>query len=568
MAGFLLKRLFLLIVFICPFLVHSAEKSFVIVITSHDDKSWCQYNLDSIFEQNYRNYRIIYVSDGSTDGSDAFVEKYVRENHQEQRVTLFKNQVRKGQLACACQAIFSCKDNEIIVELNGKDWLAHREVLSTLNRIYDDPDVWMTYGQSMSYPDYSIGFAKPISEETTEGSSLRHLPDGIAHVRTFYASLFQSIKKEDFLDEGKFFQINDGRPYLIPILEMAGGHSRPISDILYVVNQSPSDTLEEPVSGAEDAFMNKIQGMAKYLPLAKLPTFPLMTDTPHGQLYRQIKDILHPTLDDYRLLHNYLFHGNRLNLDRLADIYYGQRTIRILGDEPEQVPMEGLIHVNSTEEEKENCIILFSTYNRNYPRGLKRQLNCITNSDFKGDVLYKIGGWPDEEGGSLVLSHVPYAFKACFFKQAQRLGYKRVLWMDASIVPIANLNEIFGMIQNKGYLVMGNSPFMVGPFMNPQAAAFFGLTHSETYQIPSCSAAVFGLDLTQKIGRDLLDHWHRAAQDPDAFFSSRADQNALSLLLHQYSISDFIPISRMPHTESNQPITPDSLFSLDRVYIR
>jgi hypothetical protein len=139
--------------------------------------------------------------------------------------------------------------------------------------------------------------------------------------------------------------------------------------------------------------------------------------------------------------------------------------------------------------------------------------------------------------------------------------------MDSSIVPIANLNEIFGMIQKKGYLIMANEPFIVGPYTNPQAAAFFGLTHAETHQIPSISAAVFGLDLTQKVGRDLLDHWYRAAQDPDAFFSSRADQNAFSLLLHVHNISDFIPMRRMPHTESNQPITPDSLFSLDRIYI-
>ncbi len=567
MDDFFLKKLFFLVLISYPFLIRTEEKPFVIVIRSDNNISWCHHNLDSIFNQHYQNYRIIYVSDASTDGSDALIEEYIRENHQEERVTLFKNQIRKGGLACACFSIFSCKDTEIIVELNEKERLAHPDVLSKLNEIYADPDVWITYGQSTSYPDAATGFAQPITSEIANCNRLRYLPKSATYFRTFYASLFQSIKKEDFLDEGKFFQPNDSRPYLIPILEMAGKHCRVLHDVLCVVSQNSSDTDDEASISARDALTRKIQEMPAYSPLSMLPSFPLLTDTPHGQLYRQIKDIFHPTLNDYRLLHNYLFYGSRLNLDRLADTYYGQRTIRILGDDLDQMPTSGLIHSNSTGEEKENCIILYATYNCNYPKGLKRQLSCIANSEFKGDVLYQVGGWPDEEGGSLVLSHVPYAFKACFFRQAQRLGYKRVLWMDASILPIANLNDIFGMIQKKGYLVMGNAPFIVGPFINPQAATYFGLTHSETYQIPSCSAAVFGLDLTQKIGRDLLDHWYRAAQDPDAFFSSRADQNALSLILHQYNISDFVPIGRMPHPEFNHPINSDSLFSLDRVYV-
>ncbi|MBX3718988.1 MAG: glycosyltransferase family 2 protein [Parachlamydiales bacterium] len=553
MGTFLLKRLFLLLFLIFPYLAHAKENPFVIVITAHNNKSSCQQNLDSVFNQNYHNYRIIYVSDGSTDGSDALVEEHIRQNQQEYRTTHFKNPTQKGELACACQAIFSCNDHEIIVELDGRDWFAHEEVLSTLNEIYADPNVWVVY------PNDAEKSAKPI------GHAIRgiQVPNVAMHLRSFYAGLFQSIKKEDFLVDGKFFPISDATPYFIPILEMAGGHSKSIPDHLYVRN----DRHEEFSKEAEDAARNRLQSMPSYSPLSNLPSFPLMENTPHGQIYGQIKDICHPTLDDYKLLHNYLFHGPRLNLDRLADIYYGQRTIRILGDSPDQIPVSGLVHVNSTGEEKENCILLFSTYNRNYPRGVRRQLNCIINSEFKGDVLYQIGGWPDEEGRGLVLSHVPYAFKVCFIRQAQRLGYKRILWMDSSIVPIANLNEIFGMIQKKGYLIMGNEPFIVGPYTNPQAAAFFGLTHAETHQIPSISAAVFGLDLTQKVGRDLLDHWYRAAQDPDAFFSSRADQNAFSLLLHVHNISDFIPMRRMPHTESNQPITPDSLFSLDRIYI-
>ncbi|MBS0652885.1 MAG: glycosyltransferase family 2 protein [Verrucomicrobia bacterium] len=564
MRGFLFTKLTFLIVLVFPFLIHSEEKPFVVVITSHNNKSWYQHNLDSVFSQNYRNYRIIYISDGSTDGSDLLIENYIRESGEVERVSLYKNQVRKGQLACACQAIFSCKKNEIVVELDGSNWLAHRDVLSTLNAIYADPDVWMTYGQFISYPDYSFGLGEPIHQEM----QIRSLPDGVVPLRSFYASLFQAIRKGDFLDEGKFLPASDGGPYLVPILEMAGNHSRFIPDVLYIWNKSAAEHQDDVLSELDNAISDKMQKMPKYSALPKLPSISSREDTPHGMVYRQIKDIYHPTLEDYRLVHNYLFYGNRPNLERVGDLYYwGQRTIRIIGDSPDQIPKTGIVHVNSNGEEKENCVILYSTYNRSYPQGLARLLNCIAQSDFKGDVLYRVGGWPDEEGGSLLLSHVPYAFKPSFFKEAQQLGYKRILWLDTAVVPVASLNEVFAMMKDKGCFVMGNVP-MIGPFMNAHAAAYFGLTMEDTYKIPSCSSGLFGVDLSQKVCRDLLDNWYRAAQDPDAFFSTRPDQNTLSILLYQSDITEFIDIRRMPHAEVNEQIQPDSLFYLDRLYIR
>ncbi len=535
MRSFLFLRLLFLV---SPLLSHAEEKPFVIVITSHNNKGWYQKNLDSVFNQNYHNYRIITVSDGSTDGSNTLIENYVREHGQEDRVLFYNNQIQKGQLASACQAIFPCKENEIIIELNGNDWLAHPDVLSKLNEIYADPDVWMTYGQ---YP-----------------SELKKIT--LQDFRSFYASLFQAIKKGDFLDDGKFLPASNGCTYLIPIREMAGDHSKPVSEVLYVKNDQTAEMLIE----LEDP----IKGMPKYSPLEKLPSFISKEDTPYGMIYRQIEDIFHPTIEDYRLVHNYLFNGNRPNLERVGSLYYwGQRTIRILGDPPDQIPISGVIHVNSNGERKENCVILYSTYNRSYPQGLKRLLNCIDQSDFKGDILFRIGGWPDEAGGSLCLSHVPYAFKPCFFKEAQQLGYKRILWLDTSVIPIASLNEVFAIMEEKGCFVMGNT-CMLGPYMNAHAAVYFGLTLEDTYKIPSCSSGLFGVDLSFQIGRTLLENWYRAAQDPDAFFSQRPDQNSLSILLYQANISEFIDIRKMPHAEINEPIKADSLFYLDRLYIQ
>jgi glycosyltransferase involved in cell wall biosynthesis len=37
-------------------------------------------NLDSIFQQEYQNYHLVYVNDASTDGTGDYVKAYMEEN--------------------------------------------------------------------------------------------------------------------------------------------------------------------------------------------------------------------------------------------------------------------------------------------------------------------------------------------------------------------------------------------------------------------------------------------------------------------------------------------------------
>jgi hypothetical protein len=297
-------------------------------------------------------------------------------------------------------------------------------------------------------------------------------------------------------------------------------------------------------------------------------SFLYSDEAPIPKIYSQIKDIYHPTYDDYKLIQNYLASPEREGINRIKDRVYTFRakTFKIIGDPNgpyEGKPVAGILVVNSDKDKRENCILLYSSYNNPYPKGLQRLVNLINTSDFKGHVLYRLGGWPDEEGGSLVLAHVPYAFKISFFKEAQRLGYKRALWLDTAVVPIVSLNQIFKMIEEKGYFVMGNS-HMIGPYMNETVAAAFGLTLQDTFKIPSCSAGLFGVDFTNKKGIQLIDQYLKAAKDRDAFYSARQEQNALSIILYQAGIKDFADISLMPH--SKKEIKLNSLFLLDRSF--
>ena len=70
------------------------EKPIVIIVPSRNNNELFEgterykLNLDSIFNQDYENYRVIYIDDCSSDGTADLVESYIQEKGQAGRVTL------------------------------------------------------------------------------------------------------------------------------------------------------------------------------------------------------------------------------------------------------------------------------------------------------------------------------------------------------------------------------------------------------------------------------------------------------------------------------------------------
>lgn len=212
------------------------EKPMVIVIPSYKNVKWCKKNLASIFMQNYRNYRIIYIDDCSPDNTAEEVEKFVKLNYQGLRFLLKKNLQRIGAMANIYDAIHSCRNNDIVLLVDGDDWLYHDNVLKELNEIYSTNEVWFTHGRLLEYPSGGSNWCIPVPNNILQDRSYRTISRHPTHLRTFYAGLFKKIKKEDFLYQGEFLKMAWDMAIMIPLLEMAEERHVFINKINYVYN--------------------------------------------------------------------------------------------------------------------------------------------------------------------------------------------------------------------------------------------------------------------------------------------------------------------------------------------
>lgn len=211
------------------------QKPIVIVVPSYNNRNYYQKNLDSLVLQHYDNYHVLYIDDASPDKTGPLVRSYIEKKQLSHRITLIENKERHGALENLYNAIHSCPDNAIIITVDGDDWLHNPEVLNTINRAYADPNVWITFGQFVFYPDGRVGYCRDITEqEFTRDRRWCHVA---THMRTFYAGLFKKIKREDLLQtDGNFFEVTWDKAMMAPMLEMANRRWKFISDIVYVYN--------------------------------------------------------------------------------------------------------------------------------------------------------------------------------------------------------------------------------------------------------------------------------------------------------------------------------------------
>lgn len=219
------------------------EKPMVIVVVSYNNSKWVDLNIGSILFQKYTNYRVVYIDDCSPDGTAESVERLVKALGQEHRFTLVKNTERAGSaLPNHYKAIHEyCQDHEIVVCVDGDDWLPNDTVLSTVNEYYAGSDVWLTHGTLQEFHEDNrngtIGWSIPIPQKIISKNDFRKFRCP-SHLKTFYAWLFKKIKLEDLQYEGRFYPSSDDQAIMFPMIEMAGERHKFIQKVLYIYNMT------------------------------------------------------------------------------------------------------------------------------------------------------------------------------------------------------------------------------------------------------------------------------------------------------------------------------------------
>jgi glycosyltransferase involved in cell wall biosynthesis len=255
------RHIFLWVILIgCPTFIRS-EVPIVVITASYNNEQWVEQYFRSVIQQDYSNWSLLYTDDNSSDNTYQKINSFVKQSGLENRITLLKNKERKGHAYNQYHAIHQCDKNSIIVILDGDDWLAHENVFKTIDHYYQNPDIWLTYGQFWYLKKNKKGLCRPIPSDALERGTVRQLSWRTSHLRTFYAGLFQHIPYDDFFYDGNWIPKCFDVLTMMAMIELAGTRVQFIPDILYIYND------DNPISYHHDpTHQREIEAYIRTLP--------------------------------------------------------------------------------------------------------------------------------------------------------------------------------------------------------------------------------------------------------------------------------------------------------------
>lgn len=233
------------------------DTKFIIIVPVYNAENYIERCLESVLTQTYKNYELCVMDDCSTDTTWQIIGRVC--NKYNGGFNMCRNEYR---LDCALAnfvkgiELFSLDKEDVLCLVDGDDYLYDNSALSHLNNVYQDENIWMTYGQYIPASGDYPPFCKPIADTR----NYRHSNLWYAsHIRTCKRKLWDKVRDEDMRGkDGKYYKRVADCAYFWPMIEMCGhGHMKFIDKILYVYNDlNPTNEMkvnkEEMLALAEE----------------------------------------------------------------------------------------------------------------------------------------------------------------------------------------------------------------------------------------------------------------------------------------------------------------------------
>jgi len=240
---------------------------FIITIPFYNVEKYIEECLMSVLSQDYKNFRAIVVDDCSTDNSWEIANNTIK--GEEKFFIMIKNKKRIGSpLANIIKAtkMSFIQPEDVIVNLDGDDAFFCSDALVELLHIYNNTEIWATFGQSIPFTRSFFYGSRHYKETSLYRESHAW---NYSHLRTYKKWLFDRIKDEDLRGEdGEYYKRAGDCALIYPIVEMCGHeHINCLKKVVHLYNDI-NELNEGRLNFIEqEKCKNRIRSIVPYEPI-------------------------------------------------------------------------------------------------------------------------------------------------------------------------------------------------------------------------------------------------------------------------------------------------------------
>jgi len=213
-------------------------QTFRIITPFYNAEGFIARCLYSLKRQENTNFKCYMIDDLSEDKSATIAGLYSADDD---RFSLTQNVNKKyalGNIAETIGAIDDIDDEDIIILLDGDDWLASSKTLSHLEKVYEDSTCLMTYGSYVYAPTGEKGVEpSKYPEDVVKNNSYRQDSWRASHLRTFKYKLWKNLNQDDLKNDEGFYKVAYDQAIMLPLLEMAAARALYIPEVMHVYNR-------------------------------------------------------------------------------------------------------------------------------------------------------------------------------------------------------------------------------------------------------------------------------------------------------------------------------------------
>jgi hypothetical protein len=202
-----------------------------------------------------------------------------------------------------------------------------------------------------------------------------------------------------------------------------------------------------------------------------------------------------------------------------------------------KLPSKNLYKIGNGGD-KNNCIVCCST-------SLSSERTCMTTNikeslekvGFNGYFYLFTGGFPNPTNTELKYAGVPYCFKIFMMLEAKKLGFNKVIWIDAACYAVNNPEPLFDLLDENDVVFRSFPSYMFDSFNDtvfPKTIELLNkLTNKDIRNDRKINTIVFGLKMNSDKIKKFIEEYYEMVKIGLPFLSYFPEEVVFGSILNK-----------------------------------